>query len=223
MIKNRLTYSNVMATIATFIALSGASYAAVKLPVNSVGARQLKTGAVTGAKVKDGSLGGADIDAASLGTVPNAAHAQTATTAQSATTAQTATSALRAGTAANAETIGGKGASQIIEAAKPSCPTGTKMESGLCFDVTERNANLLVSAIAICAREGRWLPDLPQIISFQEHNYAGAQPEEWSDEIYLAEGYEWGYTAHTDAVGASIGRHKASETKAYRCVTGPTA
>ena len=50
-ILGRLTYANVIATLALFIALGGASYAALKLPKNSVGARQLKKGAVTPAKI----------------------------------------------------------------------------------------------------------------------------------------------------------------------------
>jgi hypothetical protein len=49
--RGKLTYANVMATIAVFIALGGAGYAAVKLPKGSVGARQLKRGAVTPAKL----------------------------------------------------------------------------------------------------------------------------------------------------------------------------
>jgi hypothetical protein len=81
----RLSYANVVATIALFIALGGASYAALKLPKNSVGAKQLKKNsvagakikknAVTGVKVKDQSLTGADIDLAKLGTVPSAQQA----------------------------------------------------------------------------------------------------------------------------------------------------
>jgi hypothetical protein len=47
----RLTYANVMATVAVFIALGGVGYAATKLPKNSVGAWQLKKGAVTPAKI----------------------------------------------------------------------------------------------------------------------------------------------------------------------------
>jgi hypothetical protein len=50
-IPSRLGYANVMATVAVFIALGGASYAAVRLPRNSVGARQLKKEAVTPAKL----------------------------------------------------------------------------------------------------------------------------------------------------------------------------
>ena len=42
--------------LALFIALGGTSYAAVKLPKNSVGARQLQKNAVVSAKVKDRSL-----------------------------------------------------------------------------------------------------------------------------------------------------------------------
>jgi hypothetical protein len=48
---SRLTYANVMATLALFIALGGGAYAAVKLPRNSVGSVQIKNGAVTPQKV----------------------------------------------------------------------------------------------------------------------------------------------------------------------------
>ena len=51
----KLSYSNVIATIALFIALGGAAVAA-GLPKNSVGAKQLKRGAVTAAKLKKGAV-----------------------------------------------------------------------------------------------------------------------------------------------------------------------
>jgi hypothetical protein len=54
-ILGNLTYANVMATVAVFIALGGASYAAFKLPKNSVGSKQLKAGAVTPAKLNKAS------------------------------------------------------------------------------------------------------------------------------------------------------------------------
>jgi hypothetical protein len=44
---DRLSYANVMATIALFVGLGGASYAAFVLPPHSVGSRQLKRRAVT--------------------------------------------------------------------------------------------------------------------------------------------------------------------------------
>lgn len=55
-IASRLTFSNVVAVIALFIALGGASYAAVNLPKNSVGTKQIKKNAVNSKKVKNRSL-----------------------------------------------------------------------------------------------------------------------------------------------------------------------
>jgi hypothetical protein len=85
---DKLTYANVMATIAVFIALGGTGLAASQLGKNSVGTKQIKknsvTGAkikknaVTGAKVKDQSLTGKDLDLAKLGTVPSANVANSA-------------------------------------------------------------------------------------------------------------------------------------------------
>ncbi len=63
-LRRKLTYANVMATIAVFIALGGASYAAIKLPKNSVGTKQLKKEAVTAAKIKDGAVTPGKLDAA---------------------------------------------------------------------------------------------------------------------------------------------------------------
>lgn len=60
-IREHLTYANVIATLALFIALGGAGYAATQLPRNSVGSGQLKAGAVTAAKIKDGAVDGARI------------------------------------------------------------------------------------------------------------------------------------------------------------------
>jgi hypothetical protein len=79
-ISSRLTYANVVASLALFVALGGGAYAAITLPKNSVGSKQIKNGsvknadlansAVTGAKVKPGSLLSADFKPGQL--VPGA-------------------------------------------------------------------------------------------------------------------------------------------------------
>jgi hypothetical protein len=61
-----LTYANVIATLALFLALGGGAYAAFKLPKNSVGSKQLKANAVNSAKVADGSLLAGDFRAGQL-------------------------------------------------------------------------------------------------------------------------------------------------------------
>jgi hypothetical protein len=107
-IRQRLSYANVMSTIAVVLALGGATaFAATNLRPNSVGTAQLKKDAVTGAKVRNGTLTGADVDTASLGQVPSAKAADSAATAQragSAARADNATRAERADRATEAET-----------------------------------------------------------------------------------------------------------------------
>jgi len=101
-----LSYANVVATLALFVALGGASYAALKLPKNSVGQKQLKKNAVNSSKVKNNSLTGADIKLSKLGTVPSAQSAATANTANTANIATTANSANVANTAGVASSLG---------------------------------------------------------------------------------------------------------------------
>lgn len=93
-IRNRITYANVMSTIAVFLVLGGATaVAASKLGKNTVGTKQLKAnsvttaklkknavtekkvrnGAITTSKIKDGAVTGAKVQTATLGTVPSAA------------------------------------------------------------------------------------------------------------------------------------------------------
>ena len=69
--KPRITYANVVSTMALCIALGGVSYAAVKLPKNSVVSATIKNGqvknkdlgnnSVTSPKIKDGAVADADL------------------------------------------------------------------------------------------------------------------------------------------------------------------
>jgi hypothetical protein len=95
-LRTRITYANVMSSLAVFLVLGGASaYAAnkigsnqiksnaittgkikkeavsaAKIKKNAITTAKIKNGAVDGAKVKDGSLTGTEINASTLGTVP---------------------------------------------------------------------------------------------------------------------------------------------------------
>ena len=56
MLHPRASFANVMSCLALFVALGGASYAAVSLPMNSVGAKQIKKSSIDNTKVKKHSL-----------------------------------------------------------------------------------------------------------------------------------------------------------------------
>jgi hypothetical protein len=56
-IRASLTFSNVTALLALFVALGGTGYAALRVPKNSVGSRQIKNGAVTHRKLATNAIG----------------------------------------------------------------------------------------------------------------------------------------------------------------------
>lgn len=55
-LRRRITYANVMSTVAVFIALGGTSYAVARLPKDSVGTRQLRAQAVTTKAIASGAV-----------------------------------------------------------------------------------------------------------------------------------------------------------------------
>jgi hypothetical protein len=65
-ILSRLTYSNVLATVAVFIALGGTSYAALELPRNSVGSRQIKPKAVGASEIRANAVRSRQVKTRSL-------------------------------------------------------------------------------------------------------------------------------------------------------------
>jgi hypothetical protein len=101
-LQNRLTYANVVATLALFFALGGSAYAVAKITSRDVADRSLK-----GIDIRRDSLTGKEIKESSLGRVAHAGDAATATNAANAQSANVAKFAGVAGAAANAQTLDG--------------------------------------------------------------------------------------------------------------------
>jgi hypothetical protein len=132
----RITYANVTATLALFVALGGGAYAAAALPANSVGTKQLKRtavqradikkNAVNGSKVAGDTLTGADVRESALAKVPAAALADTATSATNAAHA-TAAAALDKATY---KTAAGSAPAGLNGAATATCDAGQRVVGG---------------------------------------------------------------------------------------------
>jgi hypothetical protein len=166
----------VVAVIALVAALSGTAYAA--LGKNSVGSRQLKAkavtsgkianNAVTSAKVAKNSLTGADINVKALGTVPSATSADSA---------------------GNANTVSGHAA---------SCPAGTSLIRGVCFDSAPNAAVPSLKAAAdSCAAKGGFLPSVLALYSTRHVLYLGTGSGDdhmYTDSYYSAVGTGSNYT-----------------------------
>ena len=147
----------VVAVIALIVALGGTGYAAITLPSNSVGKKQLKKGsvwsskirrnAVTGLKVKPDTLTGGDIKESTLGKVPAARQADVA---DRATSAGTASSATAASTAGNANALQGHGPGDFVSAGEYK-QVVAKLQAG---DERELVRNGPLSIYARCATTG---------------------------------------------------------------------
>src|SRR5215218_7919938 len=137
--KRRPSPALIISIIALIAALTSSAYAA-GLGKNSVGPRQLKSksvttgkisnNAVTGAKVAKETLTGADIKIGQLPPVPNASEATHAK---------------------NSDTLG--------ENHSASCPGGSTLIRGICFDLALNSVVAGVKAAATaCAAKGGFLP-----------------------------------------------------------------
>jgi hypothetical protein len=105
---------NVVAYVALFIALGGTSYAAINLPRNSVGSKQLRSNAVTSGKVRNGSLRASDFQAGALKRGPRGP--------------QGPPGAGGTGTQASAKTVRGR-----FEATGVAPPTGATASGAISF------------------------------------------------------------------------------------------
>ena len=180
-LRRHLSYANVMASIAVFLAFGGVGYAATNINGNqlvkaSVGAGKSKNGTITSTQVKANSLTGGSIDESSLGTVPAAKTATTATTAGSATTASTAQSATSAG---NANTVGGLTASQL----QVTCPANTELFGGMCWDVNTRDADGWIDASDDCGNAGGRLPSLSELIAYASQEGTQLANQNWTGDV----------------------------------------
>lgn len=147
-IRKRLTYANVMSSIAVFVVLGGGAIAATQLPKNSVGSKQLKKNAVKASKIANNAVNGAKI---ADGSVTGAELAAGAVTADKLGTAAVATDKIadNAATGAkvdeatlsevpsakNASFLGGSAASEYAKSQLPTPTIATligtwKTESG---------------------------------------------------------------------------------------------
>jgi hypothetical protein len=209
-IRRHLTYANLMASIAVFVALGGGAYAAVH-----VNGKNIENRTISGKKLKNNTLGGKQINERRLGQVPRAARAQsaatagsastattagsasTATRANSANTANTATSAIRATTAdtattavnaTNATTADSADDAAALGGDPPaaflvSCPPATTLFGGVCWDNAPRSAANWIDASVACGNAGGRLPTLSELVAYIDQPGTQAAADHWSSEV----------------------------------------
>lgn len=235
-----LSFSNVIAVIALFVALGGAAYAGSKingknivnasigggkLKNETITAKKIKRGTITGAQIQEGSINSSAINLSTLGIVPaatNATKADSATTAGTATSAETAkhaTEADRATVAREAEKLEGETGAELRNELTLSCSSTTEFYGGMCWDKTNRPAKLWLVAVKECGDAGGRLPSIEELIAFVLRPEEQVEEQTWSADLIEASGVAEGKVFTTDENGraeTTPGLHR------FRCVFYPS-
>lgn len=174
--RSRLTYANVTATLALFIALGGTGYAALTLPRNSVGVKQIRAGAVTNTKLAAGSVSSAKLRRGAVTgsrvagntLTGNNISEKTLAAVPKAIRAFSADRASRAASAADADTLQGATAGQL----RDRCPSGTLYDAGGCIEAATRTSATYEDAAIDCPA-GRRLPSVGELLHFTQSRGGG--------------------------------------------------
>jgi hypothetical protein len=166
-IRRHLTYSNVTATLALFLALGGTSYAVLRVSSddvvnNSLRSADIRNETLRSRDVRDrglhardlrrNSLGSGVVKESALGTVPRATES---------------------------DRVGGATAQDL----RIRCPSDTVAKAGVCIESSPRPPDGFLGATTHCDNAGRGLPTMPQLDQFARSR--GPLPQaEWTSSVY---------------------------------------
>jgi hypothetical protein len=214
----RLSYANVTATLALVLAIGGTSYAAVQL-----NGKNIKNRTVAGKKLKKNTVTGTEIRESKVGKVPSATNADNAAHAANADNAATADTAAGATQAANSSKLGGS----TPESFRLTCPSGTILVLGVCFETNLRATKTLPLALKECGAAGRRIPTFPELEGARQNGFttgSGMNDYELTATYYKDTGP--GALGETvvglDSAGNRLEGAYVTFTKPFRCIALPT-
>jgi hypothetical protein len=201
-IHQRLTYANVVSTLALSVALGGSSYAALHIDSddianNSVRGVDLRNRTISERDLKRNTLGGRSIRESRLGRVPRAR---------------------------DADHVGGMTAAELLVA----CPSGTFPIADVCVETTPRAAAAYGTATIQCATTGtpagpgRRLPTHGELLAALSGVQLAPGGELTSDVYPSSTAGQLDVLFVTDQGGSvAITPNTGAGGKAFRCVADP--
>jgi hypothetical protein len=201
-LRQRLTYANVMSTVAVFVALGGSSYAALQIDSgdianNSVRGADIRNRSISERDVRRNTLGGRSIRESRLGRVPRARRA---------------------------DRLGNLTASDLLL----RCPTGTFPIADVCVETAPRAAAAYGTAVIQCATTefpagpGRRLPTHGELLAALSGVQLSAGGELTSEVDPSPTAGQLDVLYVTDQGGSvAVTPNTFAGAKAFRCVADP--
>lgn len=205
----RLTYANVVATIALFIALGGTGYA-----VATVGSKQIRNNSIRSVDVRDNKLTSRDIRRRSLSGTDFGANRIGGNAIKESTLGQVPS-------AARADTVGGFSGEDL----KVKCPAFTTPVAGVCVEGVASEPAVRDAAISECRRRDRRLSPHPVLTAFFGGSEQPAGGGEWTADVFESRvvAGRLDTVIIIDSVGgATFGPAVSPTARAYRCMAQPT-
>jgi hypothetical protein len=162
-----LSYANVMATLALFVALGGTAYGVLQITSedvanNTLRSSDIRNNGLRGRDIRDRTLTARDVGRDKLG--PGVIKESALGTVKR---------------AADAERLGGATAQEL----RVQCPADTIARAGVCIERSARAPDGFLGAINICGQAGRGLPTMAQLDAFLRSS--GLSPQtEWTTSVY---------------------------------------
>jgi hypothetical protein len=209
--RKQLSYANVTASAALFIALGGTSYAVIRVDSrdvvnntlrsadvrnNSLRSRDIRDRTLRARDLGPNTLGGGVVKESGLGQVPRATEA---------------------------DRVGGLTAQEL----RVSCPPDTVAKGAVCVERSARSPNGFFGASSTCDSAGRSLPTMPQLDAFAGSQGPLTPGGEWTSSVYL---YASGGPTFDElealvlSGGGDVSRDRVNAPiqHAYRCVALPS-
>jgi len=194
-LRPKLSYANVMATLALFVALGGTSYAATKIGTrqivnNSVRTQDIRNGTIRGRDLRRGTLTAREVNEDRLSTVPRSRYA---------------------------DTLEG----QRAAAFKQRCPAGTVGAVGVCFEPGLRGSEAALIAAEGCSNSGRRLPTRGELDAYRlAGRLLASPPGEWTSELSGSPTTRYALSFSRDGSTRWLA-DEAATVRPYRCVVAP--
>jgi hypothetical protein len=162
-----LSYANLVATLALFVALGGTSYAVLRVGSdevtdNTLRSRDVRNGTLRSRDIRDQTISARDIRRNALG--PGVIK-------------ESSLGVVRR--AAEADRVGGVTAQDL----KLRCPADTLSKSGVCIEAAARSPDGFSTAVNRCEQDGRGLITMPQLDAYARSNGPLNQAE-WTGSVY---------------------------------------
>jgi hypothetical protein len=168
-VRKHLSYSNLIATAALFVALGGTSYAVLRVDSrdvvnNSLRSRDVRNDNLRSRDIRDRTLRARDLrlDALGGGVVKESALGQVPR-------------------ATDADRVGGFSAQGL----RVRCPSETVAKAGVCIEMSARAPNGFFGASSTCDNAGRALPTMPELDRFATTHGPLTPGGEWTASVYL--------------------------------------